>query len=86
MITVSVAPAVDIKSESTEATRIAVLNFIQSQNVLGATADEVAAAFGSSHNHVAPRITELKKRGLIVATPYRRKTRSGASASVMVAS
>lgn len=71
--------------ESKAETRRKVLDFIKTQGVTGATADEVAQAFASSHNHVAPRITELKAEGLVLSTKQRRTTRSGRSASVVIA-
>lgn len=51
----------------------------------GITADEAAEHFDCSHNHVAPRITELLADKLLVRTDERRKTRSGSSARVLVA-
>lgn len=51
----------------------------------GITADEAAIAFDCSHNHVAPRISELKAMGRLVPTDRTRKTRSGCSARVLVA-
>jgi hypothetical protein len=48
-----------------------------------ATADEVAAEWECSHNHVAPRISEAKSLGLLAETPIRRVTRSGCTARVI---
>ena len=51
----------------------------------GITADEVTAPWGCSPNHVAPRITELKKSGLLVRTNRTRPTQTGSPARVLVA-
>jgi hypothetical protein len=50
----------------------------------GITADEVTAAWGCDHNHVAPRISELKKLGLLIPTKRCRPTRTGSPARVFV--
>jgi predicted transcriptional regulator len=70
---------------SKQETREQVLKFITNCRWSGATADEVAAKFGCSHNHVAPRITELVKDNLLVKTGIRRITRSGCAATVLIA-
>lgn len=67
-----------------EQTRREVLAFIIGRGKQGATADEIAAAFECTHNHVAPRISELKLKGQVVPSGERRKTRSGCSAAVLV--
>lgn len=46
------------------------------------TADEVAEVMNKSVLSIRPRITELKKQGLIVDTGERRKNRSGVRAAV----
>jgi hypothetical protein len=51
----------------------------------GIIPDEVTALWQCSPNHVAPRITELKKRGLLVEADRRRPTRAGGMARVLVA-
>ena len=48
-----------------------------------ATADEVADRLGLSVLTVRPRITELKRKALIVDTGIRRTNRSGRYAAVM---
>ncbi len=45
-----------------------ILGFARWRGQRGFTADELAAAWGCSHNHVAPRIPELKKLGQLVPT------------------
>lgn len=50
----------------------------------GFTADELAQRWNCSHNHVAPRISELKKLNRLVATSRTRLTRSGSPARVFV--
>jgi Fic family protein len=64
--------------------RRAIFKLAKKRRRRGITADEVAAEWGSSHNHVAPRITELKAAGLLVPTAERRKTRAGRWARVLV--
>lgn len=51
----------------------------------GITADEIAELWGCSPNHVAPRISELKKAGRLVRSEQTRKTRAGCAARVLVA-
>lgn len=51
----------------------------------GITADECAEHFRCSHNHVAPRITELRALKLLVPSERKRKTRTGSPARVLVA-
>lgn len=46
------------------------------------TADEICDRMNVGHNHVAPRITELRKLRLIQDSGERRKTRSGCTAKV----
>jgi len=46
------------------------------------TADEVAQAIGETVLSIRPRISELKRMGLIVATSQRRPNISGHSAAV----
>lgn len=53
---------------------------------VGITADEVAAAWGCSHNHVAPRISELLRAGRLLRTTFTRKTRAGSAARVLLVS
>jgi len=58
----------------------------------GATADELCAALGMVHNSIAPRVSELKSRKLIIelydfnGQRVRRKTRQGCAAGVLIAS
>jgi len=51
----------------------------------GITADEISDKAGLIHNRVAPRISELKRDGLLVETDRRRPTRLGKMARVLVA-
>lgn len=51
----------------------------------GITADEISIKAGLVHNRVAPRISELKRDGLLVKTNKRRPTRLGKMARVLVA-
>ena len=51
----------------------------------GATCWEVEQALKLSHQTASPRIWELKRLGLVVATGARRKTGSGRGAEVLVA-
>ena len=44
---------------------------------VGLTADEIAAELGESPFSIRPRITELRKRGLIEPTGERRKSSNG---------
>lgn len=44
--------------------------------------DRIAAKMGCSHNHIAPRITELKNAGLVVDTGGRELTRSNCMAKM----
>jgi hypothetical protein len=50
----------------------------------GITPDETAAAFGLFHNDVAPRCSEMKRDGRLVAIKEKRRTRSNKSARVLV--
>ena len=60
---------------------------LQQLSVLGPqTADAICHALGCSHNHIAPRMTELKHAGLIVDTGEREMTRANCLARVMAIS
>lgn len=65
--------------------RATVMQFAIGQGARGITADEVAAAWDCSPNHVAPRITELKAKGHLVDSGDKRATRSGKFAAVLIA-
>lgn len=67
-----------------EIVRRQVEEFVDTRGDDGATADEAAIIFGSSHNHVAPRMTELLADGRLIDSGRRRPTRSGRSARVLV--
>lgn len=71
--------------ESKESTRLKIVDYFVARGQEGATADEVVEAFETNHNHVAPRITELKADGRLLPTNERRPTRAGSSAAVLVA-
>src|SRR4051812_35023381 len=61
-----------------------ILRFATEQRVRGLIADELAAAWECSHNHVAPRIRELADSGELIDSGRRRPTRTGRSARVFV--
>lgn len=51
----------------------------------GLTADEVAAVIGRDRLAIRPRLSELKRLGMVRDSGQRRPNRSGRSAAVMVA-
>jgi hypothetical protein len=65
-------------------TRQQILDFITFRASRGATVDEIVAYFDSNHNHIAPRVSELKAMRLIQMSGERRKTRAGCYAAVLV--
>tara|TARA_R100000479_G_C6294062_1_gene167715 strand:+ start:259 stop:561 length:303 start_codon:yes stop_codon:yes gene_type:complete len=54
----------------------------QITNSTGLTADEIAANLGESILSIRPRVSELKKRGLIIKTDRRKRNHSGKAAIV----
>jgi predicted transcriptional regulator len=74
-----------VVQQSVSERRAAVLGAIIRAGSAGVTLDELADAFDCSPNAISGRITELKRLGLVRHTEHRRKTRSGSSASVIVA-
>lgn len=62
-----------------------ILAYAEGRGCRGFTADELADAWGCSHNHVAPRISELSESGYLILNGERRRTRSGCLARVFVA-
>ena len=62
-----------------------VLADVIAQGNHGATADEIAQRFGRSVLSVRPRVSELAKRGQLVATDRTRQTPLGSPATVYVA-
>jgi hypothetical protein len=66
-----------------EAVRMEVYTWAKSRGRQGITPDEAAEHFNCSHNHVAPRITELKAMKVLVPNGDRRRTRSGSWAAVL---
>jgi hypothetical protein len=58
-----------------------VLRVLQT-NPGGLTADEVAAELGESILSIRPRVSELKRQGMVEKTRERRRNHSGMSASV----
>lgn len=68
-----------------EAIRLRIYEHALSVGSIGITADEIAEEWACGHNHVAPRISELKAQGLLIPTEWRRETRSGCTARVLVA-
>lgn len=78
--------AANLRAEPTKrATREEIYAFALARGDHGVTADEIAARWGTSHNHVAPRVTEMKLSGRLVPTTRRRATRSGCLARVLIA-
>lgn len=67
-----------------------VLGFVRQRGLRGSTADELAAGLDLVANSVAPRVTELRQRGLVIALidaagkPVRRRTRQGCLAAVFI--
>ena len=82
-MTLRVDSALRALQKPKEKVRLRILDFVRERGDNGATADEVAAAWDCSHNHVAPRISELQDDGRLVPR-HRRKTRSGRNARVYV--
>jgi hypothetical protein len=72
--------------------RSVALEYIRQHRERGATADEICAVLDEGHNSIAPRLTELKRSGLITelfdarGRRVRRKTRQGCAAGVVIAS
>ena len=50
----------------------------------GATADEIAAELGLDVLSIRPRVSELKRAGILYPTGERRKNKTGNSCAVMV--
>lgn len=67
------------------AVRLKIYEYALARGERGITADEVAAEWGTTHNHVAPRISELKRAHFLIPIKKRRPTRAGCSARVLVA-
>jgi hypothetical protein len=61
-----------------------ILQFGRIRGAHGLTADELSAAWNCSHNHVAPRISELRRAGLLALARRTRQTRTGSLAQVYV--
>lgn len=62
-----------------------IMQFAIVRGAYGFIPDELADLWQCTHNHVAPRITELKAAGLLVKTASCRLTRAGSLARVLVA-
>lgn len=62
------------------AQRTAILAFIRSRGVNGATCDEVEVALGMSHQTCSARFADLKDIGSITTLGVVRRTRTGARA------
>ncbi len=65
--------------------RVAILGEIIRAGSYGCTLDELATLYDCPPNQISGRVSELKRLGLVVHTEQRRKTRTGSSASVIVA-
>lgn len=61
-----------------------ILAFGRELKCFGFIVDEVVAAWGCTHNHIAPRVAELVQSGELVDSGTVRKTRTGRSARVFV--
>ncbi len=73
------------ESTDRDPVRAEVLHFIASRRELGATADECAVHFGCFHNRTSPRLSELKRDGMIYESGELRETRTGRKAAVCIA-
>lgn len=73
------------RADTHNAKRQEVLSLIVGAGRHGMTLDELAVHFDVAANQISGRVTELKKRGLVRHTRQRRKTRTGSTASVIVA-
>jgi hypothetical protein len=62
-----------------------IMDFAVARGTHGLTSDELVDIWQCEHNHVAPRVSELKQSGLLVETDFTRLTRHGCSARVLVA-
>jgi hypothetical protein len=71
-------------SEKREARRRAIFKWAAQKGDEGITADEVTTAFKTFHNCIAPRISELKRDGLLIETNIFRETRLGRNARVYI--
>lgn len=81
----SVEAYLSTPAEERRAMRERIYRYALRKGPLGITADEVAAKAGMVHNRIAPRISELRRDGLLVPTARRRQTRLGRPACVLVA-
>lgn len=62
-----------------------ILAAIVDAGAAGVTLDELSQRFGVPAHTISGRVTELKRAGLVRHTGDRRRTRSGCSAAVIVA-
>jgi len=77
--------AAESMESSAESYEIMVLNFVRNSGTRGATADECQSALGLTHQNGSARVSMLARRGAIVRTDAKRKTRQGRGAFVYVA-
>jgi predicted transcriptional regulator len=61
-----------------------IIGLAQARGDAGITCDEAERLLGLSHQTCSARFSELKRDGILMATDQTRKTRSNASARVMV--
>jgi hypothetical protein len=62
-----------------------VIDYVTAQGRSGSTCDEIEVALTLSHQTASARCTEALARGLLVRSEFKRPTRSGRKAAVLVA-
>lgn len=70
--------------EARRAMRLRIFQLIRARGTVGATCDELEALLGFSHQTCSARCSELKRDGWVKPNGTRRRTRSGATAKVLV--
>ena len=65
--------------------RATVYSLIKEAGKDGLTVDEISRKLRKAPNTISGRVTELKRDGFVKESTMRRKTRSGSTASVVVA-
>lgn len=77
----SIAAAVAQSPAKAETDRTRIMSFVLTNG--GSTRDEIAVGLNMLTQTVCPRVNELVKRGLLIETTEKRKTRTGAGAVVL---